>query len=46
MVVNKDHPKICAVINLAEMVLRKLRLGHSMDLPLAIYGNKKGESNI
>ena len=43
LMVNKDHPKICAVINLAEMVLRKIRLGHSMDLSLAIYANKKGE---
>ena len=43
LVVNKDHPKICAVINLAEMVLRSLILGHSMELPLAIYANKKGE---
>ena len=25
LVINKDHTKICAVINLAEMVLRKLR---------------------
>ena len=42
-VINKDHPKLCAVINLVEMVLRKIRLGHAMELPLAIYANKKEE---
>ena len=41
--VNKDHPKICPVINLTKMALRKIKLGHSMDLPLVIYASKKGE---
>ena len=43
LVINKNHPKIYPVRSLAEMVLTKRRLGHSMDLPLAIYANKKAE---
>jgi hypothetical protein len=38
----KDHSKVCPVRSMAIMVVRKGRLGHYMDLLVAIYVNNKG----
>ena len=43
MTIDKDHPKVCPVRNLAIMVVRKQKLGYFMDLSVKIYVNKKGE---
>ena len=40
---DKKNSKTCSCINLGQMVQRKRRLGHSMDLPLTVYKNKKGQ---
>ena len=37
------HPRLCPVRNALLLILRKMRLGHSMLLPIAIFKNKKGE---
>ena len=42
MAADKKHRKTCALTNIALMVKRKRRFGHPMDLPLAVYKNKKG----
>ena len=35
-------PDLCAVRNAIQLVQRKIRLGHDMDMPLAIYVDKNG----
>ena len=42
-VADKKHRKTCCLTNTAKMVQRKRRFGHPMDLPLAVYKNKKGQ---
>ena len=42
-VADKKHKKTCSLINQALMIKRKRRFGHSMDLPIAVYKNKKGQ---
>ena len=42
--VNKLRRKICAVWNAFQAVLRKLRLGHSLEYPLAIYHDPRTKS--
>ena len=37
LLVDSDHPDICPALALARMALRKHRLKHSMDLPLAVF---------
>ena len=39
----RKSPDLCAVRNAIQIVLRKIRLRHDLDLPLAIYVDKKGE---
>ena len=43
VVADKKNPKICPVCNMAELRLRKRRLNHSLDLPLAVYAQRSGE---
>ena len=38
-----QHPELCPVKNAMRLVLRKLRLKHSLSLPLAIFVNSKNE---
>ena len=40
--VDKKNPESCSVVNLAQMVQRKRRLGHSMHLPLTVYLDDTG----
>ena len=42
MLVDRDNPDICPALALANMALRKHRLKHSMDLPLAVFKDKDG----
>jgi len=42
-VVDKDHPETCNVTALTNMALRKHKLKHTMDLPLAVYKDSKGK---
>ena len=42
-VVDKDHPKTYNVIALTNMAVRKYKLKHVMDLPLAVYRDSKGK---
>ena len=37
------NPKLCPVRNAYLMLLRKHRLGHDMELPIAVYRDKNGE---
>ncbi len=36
----KKFPALCPVLGALMMILRKLRLGHSLDLPLAVFKDK------
>jgi len=38
----KKSPDLCAVRNAIQLVQRKIRLGHDMDMPLTIYVDKNG----
>lgn len=42
LLVDRDHPEICPALALASMALRKHRLKHSMDLPLAVFKDTDG----
>ena len=42
LLVDRDHPDICPALALANMALRKARLKHSLDLPLAVFKDKDG----
>ena len=46
IVVDKRYPQVCPVLNMARMALTKVQLGHSLDLPLAIFLHKKWGSQV
>ena len=43
VVADKKYPDTGALVNMGKMVQRKRRLGHSMDLPLAVYLDSDGK---
>ena len=43
VVADHEHPDLCPVRNAMRLVLRKMRLKHSLSLPLAIFVNDKSE---